>query len=49
MYYVTISAAQEGTYNLDLMENSGIKDNADNPLINIAATGTDQTYIVTTN
>ena len=49
VYYVTISAAQEGTYNLDLMENSGIKDNADNPLINIAATGTDQTYIVTTN
>ena len=48
-YYVTVSSTVDGTYNLDLMENSGIKDSADNPLTNTAATGTDQTYIVTTN
>ena len=48
-YYVTVSSTVDGTYNLDLMENSGIKDSADNPLTNTAATGADQTYIVTTN
>ena len=48
-YYVTVSSSTDGTYNLDLIENSGIKDNADNPLTNTVATGTDQTYTVIAN
>ena len=48
-YYVTVSSSTDGTYNLDLIENSGIKDNADNPMTNTVATGTDQTYTVIAN
>ena len=48
-YYVTVSSTVDGTYNLDLIENSGIKDNADNPMTNTVATGTDQTYTVIAN
>ena len=48
-YYVTVSSSTDGTYNLDLIENSGIKDNADNPLTNTVATETDQTYTVIAN
>ena len=49
VYYVTVSSSTDGTYNLDLIENNGIKDNADNPLTNTVATGTDQTYTVIAN
>ena len=50
VYYVTVSAAQDGTYNLDLvLSGHGIKDTADNPLTNtVPATGTDETYTVST-
>ena len=50
VYYVTVSAAQDGTYNLDLvLSGHGIKDTADNPLINpVPVTGTDETYAVST-
>ena len=48
-YYVTVSSSTDGTYNLDLIEDSGIKDNAGNPLTNTVATGTDQTYTVIAN
>ena len=50
VYYVTVSAAQDGTYNLDLvLSGHGIEDTADNPLINtVPATGTDETYTVST-
>ena len=50
VYYVTVSAAQDGTYNLDLVSSGhGIEDTADNPLINtVPATGTDETYTVST-
>ena len=50
VYYVTVSAAQDGTYNLDLvLSGHGIEDTADNPLINtVPATRTDETYTVST-
>ena len=50
VYYVTVSAAQDGTYNLDLvLSGHGIKDTADNPLTNtVPVTGTDETYTVST-
>ncbi len=48
VYYVTVSATQDGTYNLDLVQNHGIEDLADNPLTNTATTGVDQTYTVNT-
>ena len=50
VYYVTVSAAQDGTYNLDLvLSGHGIEDTADNPLINtVPATGTDEMYTVST-
>ena len=48
MYYVTVSAAQDGTYNLDLVSSGhGIRDAANNLLNNTApTTGTDETYTV---
>ena len=50
VYYVTVSAAQDGTYNLDLVSSGhGIEDIAENPLTNIVSTsGTDHTYTVNT-
>ena len=50
VYYVTVSAAQDGTYNLDLVSSDhGIEDIAENPLTNIVSTsGTDHTYTVNT-
>ena len=46
-YLVTVSAAQDGTYNLDLVPSGhGITDSASNPLTNTAPTGTDHTYTV---
>ena len=50
VYYVTVSATQDGTYNLDLVSSGhGIKDAAENPLTDTApTTGTDHTYTVST-
>ena len=50
VYYVTVSAMQDGTYNLDLVSSGhGIKDAAENPLADTApTTGTDHTYTVST-
>ena len=50
VYYVTVSAMQDGTYNLDLVSSGhGIKDAAENPLTDTApTTGTDHTYTVST-
>ena len=50
VYYVTVSASQDGTYNLDLVSSGhGIEDIAENPLTNIVSTsGTDHTYTVST-
>ncbi len=45
-YLVTVSAAQEGTYNLDVIRDSGIADAAGNPLAGAAPTGADHTYTV---
>ena len=48
-YLVTVSAAQDGTYNLDLVSSDhGIADAADNPLSSPAPTGADHTYTVRT-
>ena len=48
-YYVTVSAAQDGTYNLDLVSSGhGIKDAANNSLTNVFPTGADETYTVST-
>ena len=47
-YSVTVSASSDGTYNLDLVQNHGIEDLADNLLTNTATTGVDQTYTVNT-
>ena len=48
-YLVTVSAAQDGTYNLDLVSSGhGITDAADNPLSGPAPTGADHTYTVRT-
>ena len=47
VYYATVSAAQDGTYNLDLVSSGhGIADAADNPLSSPAPTGADHTYTV---
>ena len=48
VYYATVSATQDGTYNLDLVSSGhGIADTADNPLTDtVPTTGTDQTYTV---
>ena len=46
-YLVTVSAAQDGTYNLDLVSSGhGITDSASNPLSSPAPTGADHTYTV---
>ena len=46
-YLVTVAAAQDGTYNLDLASSGhGIADAADNPLSSPAPTGADHTYTV---
>ena len=48
-YYVTVSSTTDGTYNLDLASSDhNIVDTANNPLINTATTGADQTYTVST-
>ena len=47
VYYATVSAAQDGTYNLDLVSSGhGITDTAGNPLSSPAPTGADHTYTV---
>ena len=46
-YHVTVSAAQDGTYNLDLVPSGhDIADTANNPLSSPTPTGTDHTYTV---
>ncbi len=46
-YHVTVSAPTDGTYNLDLVSSGhGIKDTANNQLIDTAPTGEDETYAV---
>ena len=48
-YLVNVSAAQDGTYNLDLVPSGhGITDAADNPLADPNPTGADHTYAVDT-
>ncbi len=48
-YYTTVSATQDGTYNLDLVSSGhGIADAASNPLANTTPTGADETYTVST-
>ena len=47
VYYVTVSALQDGIYNLDLISSGhGIADTASNPLTDTDPTGADQTYTV---
>ena len=47
VYYVTVSALQDGIYNLDLVSSGhGIADTASNPLTDTDPTGADETYIV---
>ena len=45
-YLVTVSATRDGTYNLDVVQDSGIADAAGNPLADAAPTGPDHTYTV---
>ena len=45
-YLVSVSAAQDGTYNLDIVPNNGITDMASNPLGGTNPTGEDQPYTV---
>ena len=45
-YLVNVSAAQDGTYNLDIVPNNGITDMAGNPLGGTGPTGEDQSYTV---
>ena len=48
-YLVNVSAAQDGTYNLDLVSpGHGIADAANNPLSSPTPTGADHTYTVST-
>ncbi len=49
-YQVTVSATQDGTYNLDLISSGhGIEDESNNPLTDVTpTTGTDETYTVNT-
>ena len=50
VYYVTVSATQDGPYNLDLLSSGhNIADAANNSLTNTTPTETDETYTVTTN
>ena len=47
-YHVTVSATQDGTYNLDLVVGHGIIDAASNPLTGrVPTTGLDETYVKT--
>ena len=49
VYYATVSASTDGTYNLDLVPSGhGIADTASNPLANTTPTGADETYTVST-
>ena len=50
VYYATVFASTDGTYNLDLVSSGhDIKDTAENPLTNtVPTTGTDETYTVST-
>ena len=49
VYYATVSATTDGTYNLDLVSSGhGIADTASNQLTNTAPTGADETYTVST-
>ena len=49
VYYVTVSATQDGTYNLDLVSSGhGIADTASNQLTDTVPTGPDHTYTVST-
>ena len=49
-YYATVSAATDGTYNLDLISSGhNIEDESSNPLTDTASTGADETYTVSTN
>ena len=49
VYHVTVSATQDGTYNLDLVSSGhGIADAASNSLTNVSPTGADETYTVST-
>ena len=48
-YLVSVSAAQDGTYNLDIVPNNGITDMASNPLGGTDPTGEDQPYTVRTS
>ncbi len=48
VYYATVSATTDGTYNLDLSPGHEITDTANNPLADTAPTGTDHTYTVST-
>ena len=49
VYYVTVSATQDGTYNLDLVSSGhDIADAASNSLTNTSTTGADETYTVST-
>ena len=45
-YLVTVSAPREGTYNLDVVRDSGIADAAGNALADTAPTGPDHAYTV---
>ena len=48
-YRVTVSATQDGTYNLDLVSSGhGIEDESSNSLTSTAPTGADETYTVST-
>ncbi len=49
IYNVTVSATQDGTYNLDLVSSGhGITDESSNPLVDTTSTGVDHTYTVST-
>ena len=45
---MTVSATRDGTYNLDVVRDSGIADMAGNPLSGTNPTGADHTYTVST-
>ena len=49
VYYVTVSASTDGTYNLDLVSSGhGIADTSNNPLTDTDPAGADHTYTVST-
>ena len=43
-YLVTVSTTRDGTYNLDITQDSGIEDAANNPLADTDPTGADHIY-----